>query len=198
MKSVLKIFLLLIVFVFLGITYLLSDYNPLYKNEKFVDMQRLLLWEKRTDNGELDVLIETYQKIYPFRNVSSCFWNLDVLNISGRNTPTWEFGNRYLYDTGYGHLKNKINCLLMILKLEREFSQSDILKVNLQNYDFCFNNHGISEASRFYFKKEIGDLNTTEMVSLIVMSENPAGFNPFRHKTRLDKKVERIIKEHHL
>jgi membrane peptidoglycan carboxypeptidase len=60
--------------------------------------------------------------------------------------------------------------------------------------DFLNNNIGIKNAAIFYFDKKIENLNEEEIITLIVMMENPSLYNPKRRKEMVEDKVKLYLK----
>ncbi|WP_161802553.1 transglycosylase domain-containing protein [Riemerella anatipestifer] len=65
--------------------------------------------------------------------------------------------------------------------IEKNTTQRQCLNWNVQNYDFLYNVRGIENASIFYYKKELKNLNEKELEILIKMYKNPFKYNPLRY-----------------
>ena len=73
---------------------------------------------------------------------------------------------------------------MIAVKLERNFSKDEILKMYLNQFDFLYNAVGIKTASHVYFGKDPADLNIEEAATLVGMVKNPAFYNPVRQNER--------------
>ncbi len=178
LKKSLKILLGFTIFLMISIIYLLSDFNPIYKNEEFLFITKEL---KNAQKEDFQAFIFTYNKIYRKIKDPSCPCQNAANNIRTdiRNTSLLK---RTLY----------------WLKIKKEFSHDECLKFVLVHYDFGFDNIGIKDASKFYFKKDLEKLNEKEIITLVVMLRNSALYNPIRNKEKLDTKVilfEKILKQ---
>ncbi|MEL1243935.1 transglycosylase domain-containing protein [Flavobacterium sp. DGU11] len=76
--------------------------------------------------------------------------------------------------------------------LEEYVTQRQCLEFSLNNTVFAYNTNNIQEATRYYYNKELENLNDDEMLELIAMSKNPYFFNKKNHPKRLAKQVERL------
>lgn len=73
---------------------------------------------------------------------------------------------------------------MISVKLEKEYSKEEILKMYLNQFDFLYNAVGIKSASHVYFGKDPRDLTVEEAATLVGMVKNPALYNPRRHPER--------------
>lgn len=71
---------------------------------------------------------------------------------------------------------------LTILEIERKTEPKQRLNWLMQHFDFLYGNIGANEASRFYFDKELGELNSDELHQIVLMIQNPTKYNPKREK----------------
>lgn len=153
----------------ISIIYLLSDFNAIYKNEEFLFITKEL---KNAQKEELKSFIFTYNTIYGKIKEPGC--------------PCQNTANNIRTDTRNTSLLKRA---LYWLKIKKEFSHDECVKFVLIHYDFGFDNIGIKDASKFYFKKDLKQLNEKEIITLVVMLRNSALYNPIRNKKRLDAKV---------
>jgi hypothetical protein len=169
LKKSLKILFGIIAFLAVLIVFLLSDFNPIYKNDDFIFITKEV---KKAQKEDFENFIFTYNKIYT--------------KIKEPNCPCQNVANNIRFDPRNRSLAKRV---LYWIKIKKEFTHDECLKFILKRNDFCFDNIGIKEASRFYFKKDLKQLNEREIVTLIVMYKNPALYNPIRNKERLETKV---------
>ena len=173
LKKTLKIIALVLI-IFIVIYYLLlSDFNPMFKNEEFVYLTTKL---KETEKEDLKFFVETYKKVNEKRKYRRCECEV----------PTTYIGP---YRNG-----RSITKMIYVLKIEREFTKNECLKFQFLNADYLFGNKGIKDAAKFYFKKDLEELNEEEKLILVVMLENPSLYNPIRRKEKVMNKV-RMYKE---
>jgi penicillin-binding protein 1A len=67
---------------------------------------------------------------------------------------------------------------IIAIKLERQYTKSEIIALYLNQVDFVNGAVGIRSAAKVYFNKEPMDLNVDECAVLVGMLKNPALYNP--------------------
>ena len=149
-------------------SFLLSDFNPMFQEEDFIHLQS----ELQKESPELDSIIHLYEEIYK-------------LNNKNDHPSRAVLYNMHSYCFGSVFIK-----ALFELKVSKDFTKSQCKRYELQNSDFLYGNIGIKEAAKFYFSKKLNQLTTGEQIMFLVMSENPALYNPIRRKEKLMKKVK--------
>lgn len=82
---------------------------------------------------------------------------------------------------------------MIAVKLERQYSKEEILKMYLNQFDFLYNAVGIKSAAYVYFGKEAKDLNIEEAAMLVGMVKNPAYFNPRRRPERTQARRNTVL-----
>ena len=102
-------------------------------------------------------------------------------------------------------LWRKANEAVMSLLLEWHYSKDEILEAYLNEIylgqDGARAIHGFGLASRFYFDKNIGQLNLPQVATLIALVKGPSYYDPRRHPRRLTKRrnlVLKLMQEHRL
>lgn len=154
--------------LFTTYNFLLSDFNPMFKNEEFIYLTNALK-ESRKENFKSIIDIEN--KIYKVVKQRRC----------NCETVTTYIGP---YRHGFSLTKK-----IYLLKIEKEFSNNECLKFQLLNYDFGNNNIGLKNASKFYFGKTIDRLNENEIITIVIMLENSSLYNPVRNKKGIRNKL---------
>lgn len=177
-KKSIKIFVGSIVFLIILAFYLLSDFNPIYVNDEYVGLTNKLTDAKKED-------LQAFVKIYQ---------NIDT-KMTEEKCPC-DRATDYIGPYRHGYSPTK---LLYKLKIQREFSQMDCFKYLLLNTDFKHayadasrKTFGVKEASKFYFHKNIKELNETEVITLIAMLKNPSLYDPIRNKDGLNTRVKAL------
>jgi hypothetical protein len=83
--------------------------------------------------------------------------------------------------------------LSLATKIDKEISPKEQLNFMLKQTDFANGQIGIKSASKYYFNKEINELNKSEIAKIIVMSRNPSFFNPKRRLEKLNIETELLL-----
>lgn len=142
----------------------------MFQDEEFVFINKEV---KNAQNEDLKAIIDIHNKIYEKIEEPNCPCQTVANNIriNGRNTSL-------------------VKRALYLLKIKKEFSPDECLKFVLMNYDFGNKNIGIKAASKFYFNKNIDNLNEKEIITLVVMLKNSALYNPIRNPKGVANKVK--------
>ncbi|MDE6403749.1 MAG: transglycosylase domain-containing protein, partial [Muribaculaceae bacterium] len=108
-------------------------------------------------------------------------------NAGGGSTLTQQLAKQLYSPESEGILdrafKKPVEWMIAV-KLERNFSKDEILKMYLNQFDFLYNAVGIKTAAHVYFGKDPADLNIEEAATLVGMVKNPAFYNPVRQNER--------------
>lgn len=177
LKKTSKIITGSVIVLAITITYLLSNFNPIYKNEEFVDLTHKM---KEAQKENLKAFTNIYQKI----KINT--------KIKEEKCPC-DRATDYIGPYRHGYSPTK---LLYKIKVKREFTQLDCYKYLLLNTDFKghyadskIKTFGVRDASKFYFNKKIEQLNEEEILTLIAMLKNPSLYDPIRNKEGVRNRV---------
>ena len=184
-KLILKIFMSSLIVLFGIYFFLISDYNNMFNNKRFIEIKKSI--EKSKSKKYAD-LISIYQKTHSIENVNN------RIRKSKKDCPCLtvirNFGYPTLYVKNSSQIRNGINEIIYANKLEKTFTQEDCLIFLFSSYDFSRESKGVEEASKYFFNKNIEDLNQSEKINLILMVDNSALYNPLRNKELVKKKIE--------
>ena len=81
-------------------------------------------------------------------------------------------------DTFQSRLERKIQEQYLALKLENGATKEWILENYLNTINLGGGNWGVETAARYYFDKDISDLNLSECAVLAAITKNPTRYNP--------------------
>ena len=98
--------------------------------------------------------------------------------------PTHGFGT-------WNRLKAKLPELINTFRLERNFSKKEILEFYLNQFYVAGNGHGMAIAARYFFNKNIKNLNLLEIAFIAGSVKGPNQYNPFIAKSKKDKKQKK-------
>jgi|GEM_PF-2417012 len=177
LKKILLVFFGLLISLMIVITFLLSDFNPIYKNEEFANLKYKI---KDAQKEDFKSIIDIHNKIFRKLEEHNCPCQ-DAVNSIGPGP----------YRHGYSLTKS-----LYYLKIKKDFTQNECLNFILVHYDFGYRKIGIKTASKFFFNKNIEELNEKEKVTLIAMLKNSSLYNPIRNKEGVKNRIyllERIL-----
>jgi penicillin-binding protein 1B len=95
-------------------------------------------------------------------------------------------------------MKRKAQEALLAFVLERRASKKDILELYLNEIYLgqvgSFGIHGVGEAARMYFHKDVGNLSIAESALLAGMIQSPNPYNPYRHPKRAVERRNQVIR----
>lgn len=86
-----------------------------------------------------------------------------------------------------------IEKIQLIYYIEDHTSQKECLNFIAEHFDFLYGNIGIETASQFYLEEKFEKLDDREMMTLIVMMENPSLYSPVRRPNILKETVDHIM-----
>lgn len=121
--------------------------------------------------------------------------NIRTLSFSqGGSTITQQLAN-ILFTDSRKTIRRKIYEFFCTREIERRFSKDEILSLYLNSIYLGHHNYGIENASRFYFKKVVFDLDIFDVSLLVGMIPNPARFSPLTHPSRCRRKQMIVLNE---
>ncbi len=107
----------------------------------------------------------------------------------GASTITQQLAKNLLvkrsrFDNTLNKSVQKLKEWLVAIRLERDYTKPEILKLYLNTVDFGNNAFGIKMASQTYFNKSPSILNPAEAALLIGMVKGPSYYSPVRNPER--------------
>jgi penicillin-binding protein 1A len=84
---------------------------------------------------------------------------------------------------------------IIAVRLERQYTKSEIIALYFNQIDFVNGAVGIRSASKVYFNKEPRDLTIEESATLVGMLTNPSRFNPKRFPERAIERRNIVLKQ---
>lgn len=87
----------------------------------------------------------------------------------------------------------KINEILLAYKLEQAFSKEEILTLYLNHVYFGSGNYGINDAAKFYFNKNVSDLNLNESAILVGVLKAPSKLAPDKNRGLAEKRADIVL-----
>ncbi|HVV85072.1 MAG TPA: PBP1A family penicillin-binding protein [Kofleriaceae bacterium] len=78
--------------------------------------------------------------------------------------------------------KRKIQEIILARRLESELTKKEILTLYMNQIYFGAGRYGVQEAARFYFGKDVKDLNVGEMALLAGLPQAPEEIAPYKPK----------------
>ncbi|MFN3605022.1 MAG: transglycosylase domain-containing protein [Leptonema sp. (in: bacteria)] len=216
------LFLFGMVMLFVGFTYRIDSENYLKeinknKSNKIFDKEGFILselFEKKISTTEYKDIPEQMKQILLFVEDKNFFSHggIDYKSliratlknivsfgyVQGASTITQQL-SRILLGEREKKITRKIKEAILALDLERRFTKEEILTLYMNHVYLGHGAYGFENASKFYFKKPLRELNFIEMLVLASLPSRPEYYSPFRNFDHLEKKIdiiyERILKE---
>ena len=129
---------------------------------------------------------------------------LKKLTFSGRkshgaSTITQQLARNLYKEIGFKNsIERKIKELLTSIQLENMYSKNEILEMYLTQSLFGPGVYGIQSGAKYYFGKDVTDLNIEESAILIGLLKAPNNYNPYRKPENAYKRREVVLKRMHL
>lgn len=100
--------------------------------------------------------------------------------VQGASTITQQLVKNLLL-TPERTLERKVKELILARSIEQELSKEEILYLYLNHINFGHGRYGVQEASRFYFGKDVSELNLAEASLIAGLPQAPARLSPLTH-----------------
>ena len=102
--------------------------------------------------------------------------------IQGASTLTQQLARNMYDDIGFDKsILRKIKEFITAVKIEQIYTKSEIMELYLNSVFFGHRAYGVQEASKFYFNKDVNELNLNESASLIGLLPAPNRYSPKRN-----------------
>jgi penicillin-binding protein 1B len=120
-----------------------------------------------------------------FRTVAAAVRNLEAESyLQGGSTITQQLVKNFFL-TPEKTIRRKLQEALLAFVLERRAAKREILELYLNEVYLgqvgSFGVHGVGEAARIYFQKDVGNLSLSEAAFLAGIIHSPNRYNPHRH-----------------
>ncbi len=81
--------------------------------------------------------------------------------------------------------------------LERKISKNHILEFYINQVPFASNRHGMAQAARYYFDRDLSTLTSKEILALVILIKAPSNYDLKKSILRVTQKIEPLIKRLH-
>jgi len=94
-----------------------------------------------------------------------------------------------------GLLITKTKEWLLAIRLERNYTKREIMRMYLNTVDFGSNAYGINTAAKTFFNKKPKELTTPEAATLVGIVNAPSRFNPKEHPVRSKRRRNWVLQQ---
>jgi penicillin-binding protein 1B len=168
------------------------------------DKRRLVRYEELPDSlikavlGIEDRRFFSHPGLDPLRIIGAAIRNIRAESyIQGGSTITQQLVKNFFL-TPERTVKRKVQEALLAFVLERRAQKKDILELYLNEVYLgqvgSFSIHGVGEAARMYFHKDVGNLTLVESALLAGMIASPNPYNPYRHADRATERRNQVLR----
>ena len=113
--------------------------------------------------------------------------------VQGGSTITQQLA-KMLFLTPDRTVKRKIQEILLAFQLERQFTKEQILAFYLNRAYLGSGNNGVGSAAKFYFGKEVSQLNLTESAMLAGILKAPTKYSPKNNRKAAESRTNVVLK----
>jgi len=113
--------------------------------------------------------------------------------VQGASTITQQLA-RNMFLTPEKTLRRKIKEAILALKLERTFSKDEILERYLNQIYFGHGVYGVKAAAKFYFGKDLTELNPSESALLASIPRSPLLYSPLRNPELAEMRRKTVLR----
>lgn len=136
-------------------------------------------------------IIKAYEIVHP-NTLEQEVWD----NIFNYNSPRYPLhyralAKRILHENPDRAWPYRLALLMVEIELERNLSAAQTVAANFNNIDYLYNNMGPSDAAIYYYNKSLEELDFEESLGLIVLSTDPAKFNPHMNPGALETELQK-------
>ncbi len=152
-------------------------------------VQGLILWE--------DESFYHHKGFNVFSIFRAAINNIIGKPVSGASTLTQQL-SRTLFLTSTFSWSRKFRELWISIQLEKKYTKNELLTLYLNHVPLGFGINGIGAASKFYFNKNVDELDYAESSSLITIISNPTFYSfirfPKNHKNKQKQVLNKMVK----
>jgi len=112
--------------------------------------------------------------------------------VQGTSTITQQIVKNLLL-TSERSLPRKIKELILARRLEQEYTKDEILGLYLNTINYGHGRYGVQEAARYYFGKDVADLDLAEASLIAGVPQQPARLSPRTHPEAAKRRQRFIL-----
>lgn len=113
--------------------------------------------------------------------------------VQGGSTITQQLA-KMLFLSPTRSFKRKIQEVLLAIQLEYSFSKEKILTLYLNRAYFGSGNYGVGDAAKFYFGKDVAQINLNESAMLAGLLKAPSKLSPKNNKKAAQERANVVLK----
>ncbi len=115
----------------------------------------------------------------------------------GASTLTMQLSKLAFTNTnaeGFDGIVRKFTDIYMaVFKMERNLTKEEIIEYYVNNPCLGGNIYGVQQASKYYFNKNVSDLNLVEAAQIAGMFQSPNGYNPYINPNDANERKNTVL-----
>ena len=115
----------------------------------------------------------------------------------GASTLTMQLSKLAFTNTnaeGFAGIVRKFTDIYMaVFKMERNLTKEEIIEYYVNNPCLGGNIYGVQQASKYYFNKNVSDLNLVEAAQIAGMFQSPNGYNPYLNPNDANERKNTVL-----
>ena len=116
----------------------------------------------------------------------------------GASTITQQLARNMYNIIGFKKTINrKLKEAITAINIEQTYTKSEIMEMYFNSVYFGHGNYGVQSASKYYFGKNISEINLNEAAIIIGLLPAPARFSPKRHPERSKVRKNLVLRVMH-
>lgn len=92
-----------------------------------------------------------------------------------------------------GIIRKFTDIYMSVFKIERNFTKFEILEYYVNTPCLGGNIYGVQQASKYYFNKDVKDLNLVEAAQIAGMFQSPNGYNPYNYPEDANERKNTVL-----
>ena len=92
-----------------------------------------------------------------------------------------------------GIIRKFTDIYMSVFKIERNFTKYEILEYYVNTPCMGGNIYGVQQASKYYFNKDVKDLNLVEAAMIAGMFQSPNGYNPYNNPNDANSRKNTVL-----
>jgi penicillin-binding protein 1A len=112
--------------------------------------------------------------------------------LQGASTITQQIVKNVLL-TPERTIARKVKELILARRLEQELSKDEILHLYLNHINFGHGRYGVQEAARFYFGKDVSQINLAEASLIAGLPQAPSRLSPLKHPEAARQRQQYVL-----
>ena len=143
------------------------------------------------------------------RGIVRAIWSiLKDHDSQGASTITQQLLKNNVFETGGFErstgslLRRKIQEQILALNLEKKMTKDEILINYLNTINLGGGNYGVKIAAKYYFNKDVSQLDIAESAVIAAITQNPSANNPARYpdknRQRMEACLDKMLEKGHI